>query len=243
MTYLLHSYPPSKYSRTQESISKGPLSIPHLRATAACTFSTSQLPKVLRICCALSSSLSHVLRPTTGCVVSTFQPPKVLRTEVFSSWYDFEMCFARVHFFDLSSPRWLLTSRFTKPNFRPCGATKHGAKHNVSRLPTSAFPFVHFIGSLTSKLPSVIDTTKRQHFAAFFGVNPRISSPKIVFVQVEMVSCPRTQQKCLETRVVFRRRGREKKGTRFGWDPTHGPTMFWSSFALIVSTQFFSHIS
>ena len=49
-----------------------------LRATTACTFSTSQLPKVLRewFC---TFWLPNVLRATTACTFSTSQLPKVLR--------------------------------------------------------------------------------------------------------------------------------------------------------------------
>ena len=80
--------------------------------------------------------------------------------------------------------KWLRTRRFSEPTFRPSGATKHWNKNSVSRLfylfahlhllpsdsfsslifflllfssltlPTSAFSSVHFVGSLTSKLPS-----------------------------------------------------------------------------------------
>jgi len=90
-----------------------------------------------------------------------------------------------VRFFICQLPRWLRTGRFSEPTFRPSGATKL-EKHGVLRLsyllaqpdllssgsfstlifslllvsslnlPTSAFPSVHIVGSLTSKLPSVI---------------------------------------------------------------------------------------
>ena len=82
-------------------------------------------------------------------------------------------------------PGWLRTRRLSEVTFRPSGATNHG-KNTVSRdfttfthlhllsshffyslifsllffssmtLPASAFPSVHIVGSLTSKLPSVI---------------------------------------------------------------------------------------
>ena len=47
-----------------------------LRATTACTFSTSQLPKVVR---PWSFWLENVLRATTACTFSTSQLPKVVR--------------------------------------------------------------------------------------------------------------------------------------------------------------------
>ena len=91
-----------------------------LRATTVCTFSTSELPKVLQTWCVLyvltskcasrhngvhffdigtSKSapafctfwLQNVLRATTACTFSISQLPKVLRPFVH---FDFEMCFA-----------------------------------------------------------------------------------------------------------------------------------------------------
>ena len=70
--------------------------------------------------------------------------------------------------------RWLRTRRFSEPTFRPSGAAKLW-KNRLFRdfstfsrtcifflltlssltLPTSAFPSVHIVGSLTSKLPSM----------------------------------------------------------------------------------------
>ena len=120
-----------------------------LRATAACTFSTSQLPKVVRQWCALCILTSKCASRHNG-----------------------------VHFFISHLPR-----RFSKPIFRPSGATNQW-KNTVFRnfatfsctcifclltlsllsssfffssltLPTSAFSSVHVVGSLTSKLPSV----------------------------------------------------------------------------------------
>ena len=51
-----------------------------LRATTACTFSTSQLPKVVRTWCACAFWLGNVLCATTACTFSTSQVPKVVRT-------------------------------------------------------------------------------------------------------------------------------------------------------------------
>ena len=127
-----------------------------LRATTACTFWTSQLPKVVRTWCVL-----HIL--TSKCA---------LRHN-------------GVHFFISHLARWLRTRRFSEPTFRPSGAPNHW-KNTVSRdfptfsricicfllalsllssslfcsslLPASAqlcFSSVHIVGSLTSKLPSI----------------------------------------------------------------------------------------
>ena len=50
-----------------------------LRATTACTFSRSELPKVFREWCVLYILTLNVLRTTTACTFSTSQLPKVLR--------------------------------------------------------------------------------------------------------------------------------------------------------------------
>ena len=67
-----------------------------LRATTACTFSTSQLPKVVRSWCAL-----YIL--TSKCALH----------------HNGEQ------FFISHLARWLRTRRFSEPTFRPSGATNH----------------------------------------------------------------------------------------------------------------------
>ena len=116
-----------------------------LRATTACTFSTSQLPKVVR-----SSSVLSIL--TWKC----------------ASRHN------GVHFFMSHLASWLRTRRFSEPTFRPSGATNHW-KNTVNRdfpifsriylfflliLVSSdsshlCFSTVHIVGSFTSKLPSI----------------------------------------------------------------------------------------
>ena len=67
-----------------------------LRATTACTFSTSQLPKVVREWCAL-----------------------YIFTCKFASRHN------RVHFFISHLASWLRTRRFSEVTFRPSGAPNH----------------------------------------------------------------------------------------------------------------------
>ena len=118
-----------------------------LRTTTACTFSTSQLPKVVRQWCVLYILTSKCASRHNG--VQLFISPLA---------------------------RWLRTRRFSEPTFRPPGATNHW-KNTVNRdfptfsllitlfssdlslLSASAllcFSSVHIVGSLTSKLPSII---------------------------------------------------------------------------------------
>ena len=126
-----------------------------LRATTACTFSTSQLPKVVREWCVLYILTWKCASRHNG-----------------------------VQFFISHLASWLRTRRFSEPTFRPFGATNHW-KNTVNRdfptfsriyifflltlsllifslliflfslpLPCSSFSSVHIVGSLTSKLPS-----------------------------------------------------------------------------------------
>ena len=93
--------------------------------------------------------------------------------------FDFDMCFApsEVQFFISHLPRWLRARLFSEPTFQPPEPQiiKNRVFHNFSTfsrtcifcllpfsslvfflltLPTSAFPSVHIVGSLTFKLPS-----------------------------------------------------------------------------------------
>ena len=163
-----------------------------LRATTACTFSSSQLPKVelpkavwdrqfftlLTWKCASRHNGVHFF------VISTSKnAPRM----VCFLRFDFEMCFApqRRAIFHLiwpdgSAPAALASLLFDPPEpqiivkyseSRLCYLFTH--LHLLSSdsfsslifflllfssltLPTSAFPFVHIVGSLTSKLPSII---------------------------------------------------------------------------------------
>ena len=71
-----------------------------LRATTACTFSTSQLPKVVRACGAFT-------RFTAACTFSTSQVPKVFRSKSVLTILT-STCASRhigVHFFDSSTSK------------------------------------------------------------------------------------------------------------------------------------------
>ena len=129
-----------------------------LRATTACTFSISQVPKVVRTWCVLCILTWKCASRHNG-----------------------------VQFLISPLASWLRTRRFSEPTFRPSGATNHW-KNTVNRdfptfsristfflltlslllfslliflfsLSASAllcFSSVHIVRSLTSKLPSVI---------------------------------------------------------------------------------------
>ena len=129
-----------------------------LRATTtACTFSTSQLPKVVRHWAVLYIFTSKCASRHNG-----------------------------VHFFISRLATWLRTRRFSEPTFRPSGASNHWKNTVFRDFPTFSricifflltlsllwsslfyspllsasallcFSSVHIVGSLTSKLPSII---------------------------------------------------------------------------------------
>ena len=88
-----------------------------LCATTACTFSTSQLPKVVRTWCVL-----YIL--TCKCASRRIG----------------------VQFFISHLASWLHTRRFSEPTFRPSGAWNHWKNHSESRL-FYLFAHLHLLSS------------------------------------------------------------------------------------------------
>ena len=135
-----------------------------LRATTACTLSTSQLPKVVR-----APGVLHIL--TCKC----------------ASRHN------GVQFFISHLASWLRTRRFSEPTFRPSGAPNHWKNTVFRAFPTfscicifflltilsSDFSLlsassllccssVHIVGSLTSKLPSASNGSSTSTSASNF---------------------------------------------------------------------------
>ena len=151
---------------------------PHVfRATTACTFSTAQLPKVVREWCSLyiltskcasrhygvhffdistelvfsTFWLRNVLRLTTACTFSTSQLPKVVRKWGVFSFFTCK-CASRhngVQFFISHLARWLRTRRFSEPTFRPSGATNHCKSTVFPDLPTFSNTCIFFLLTLS----------------------------------------------------------------------------------------------
>ena len=119
-----------------------------LRATTACTFSTSQLPKVVRSWCVLCTFwLRNVLRATTACTFSTSQLPKVVR-----SWCVFYILTSKcashhngVQFFIPHLASWLRTRSFSEPTFRPSGAPNHWENTVFRDFPTFSRICIFFL--------------------------------------------------------------------------------------------------
>ena len=127
-----------------------------LRATTACTFSTSQLPKVVRHWCACTFWLRNVLRATTACNFSSLlwpagSAPAALASLLFDppepQIIGKMLCFATPHLF----AHLYLLSSYSFPSDL--------LSANLPLLSASAllcFSSLHIVGSLTSKLPSII---------------------------------------------------------------------------------------
>ena len=179
-----------------------------LRATTGCTFSTSELPKVVRQWCALYIFTWKCASRHNGVHffdIATSKSGPELRCFLH---FDLQMCFAPqrralfwhlnfqkwseagvfctfwlgnlrrngVQFFITHLASWLRTRRFSEPTFRPSGATNHWKNTVFRDFPTFSrisiffpsdlsllsassllcFSSVHIVGSLTSKLPSII---------------------------------------------------------------------------------------
>ena len=98
-----------------------------LRATTACTFSTSQLPKVVRPWCVLYILTSKCASRHNGVHFFDIATSKVVRP-----WCVLYIltskCASRhngVQIFISHLASWLRTRRFSEPTFRPSGATNH----------------------------------------------------------------------------------------------------------------------
>ena len=110
-----------------------------LRATTACTFSTSQLPKVVREWCVFYILTSKRASRHNGVHFFDISTSKSGPRMVCFVHFDFEMCFARhngVQFFISHLASWLRTRRFSEPTFRSSGATNHWKNAVCRDFPT-----------------------------------------------------------------------------------------------------------
>ena len=118
-----------------------------LRATTACTFSTSQLPKVVWDRQFFTLLTSKCASRHNGVHFLTSQLPKVVRewcVLYILTW----KCASRhngVHFFISHLASWLRTRRFSEPTFRPSGATNHWENTVFRDFPTFSRPCIFFL--------------------------------------------------------------------------------------------------
>ena len=120
-----------------------------LRATTACTFSTPQLPKVVRQWCVLYILTWKCASRHNGVHffdIATSKSGPELRCFVH---FDLQMCFApqRRAIFHLAS--WLRTRRFSEPTFRPSGAPNHWKNTVFCDFPTFSRISIFFLLTLS----------------------------------------------------------------------------------------------
>ena len=122
----------------------------------AYTFSTSQLPKVVRPWCTFS--LGNVLRATTACTFSTSQLPKVVRPWCVLYVFTWK-CASRhngLQFFISHLASWLRTRHFSEPTFRPSGAPNHWKNTAFRDFPTFSRICIFFLLTLSLLLFSLL---------------------------------------------------------------------------------------
>ena len=117
-----------------------------LRATTACTFSSSQLPKLLRT----PQFLTHFTSKSASrhnavhfFNVSTSKSVLYLFTSKSASRHN------GVHLFISHLPRCLRTRRFSEPTFRPSGATNHWENTVFRDFPTFSCICIFFLLTLS----------------------------------------------------------------------------------------------
>ena len=104
-----------------------------LLATAACNFSTSQLPKVVRTCSERHILIENVLLATAACNFSTSLLQKVVRacSVLYILTSKCASRYSGVQFF-MSPLSYLRTRRFTEVTFRPSRHTNHWKTHHFA---------------------------------------------------------------------------------------------------------------
>ena len=143
-------FPPRNFQKWREHVVFCTFSLRNvLRATTACTFSTSELPKVVRTWCVLYILASKRASRHNGVHFFDISTAKSGPRMVCFVHFDLQMCFApqrrAISSYSFSST--LLSS-------------------NLSLLSASSllcFSSVHIVGSLTSKLPSTIIPVTSAH--------------------------------------------------------------------------------
>ena len=130
-----------------------------LCATTACTFSTSQRPKVVRtpsVLCILTSKCASRHNGMHFFDISTSKsgPTMVCFVYILTS-----KCASRhngVQFFIPHLASWLRTRRFSEPTFRPSGATNHWKNTVFRDFPTFSRICIFFLLTLSLLLFSLL---------------------------------------------------------------------------------------
>ena len=124
----------------------------------ACTFSTSQLPKVVRDRQFLTLLTSKRASRHNGVHFFDIATSKSGPNPWCFAHFDFEMCFApqRRAIFHLSSGQLAPHRRFSEPTFRPSGATNHWKNTVFCDFPTFSRICIFFLLTLSLLIFSLL---------------------------------------------------------------------------------------
>ena len=129
-----------------------------LRATTACTFSRSELPKVVREWCVLYILTSKCASRHNGVHFFDISTSKSVR-QWCALYILTSKCASRhngVQFFISHLASWLRTRRFSEPTFRPSGATNHWKNTMFRDFPTFSRICIFFLLTLSLLLFSLL---------------------------------------------------------------------------------------
>ena len=177
-----------------------------LRATTACTFSTSQLPKVVRSWCVLCILTSKCASRHNGIDFFDITTSKSGPELVCFVHFDFEMCFApqrRALFRQLNFQKWSGASVFCTFWLRNVLRATTACTFSTSQLPKVVRSWC-VLCILTSKCAS------RHNGIDFFDITTSKSGPELVcFVHADFEMCFAPQR-----RALFRHRNFQKWSER-----------------------------
>ena len=123
-----------------------------LRATTPCTFSTSQLPKVVRTWCVLCILTSKCASRHNGVHffdISTSKSGPTMVCFVYIVTWKSASRHNGVQFFISHLASWLRTRRFSEPTFRPSGAPNHWKNTMFRNFPTFSRICIFFLLTLS----------------------------------------------------------------------------------------------
>ena len=190
-----------------------------LRATTACTFSTSQLPKVLRPWCVLYILTSKCASRHDGVHffdIATSKSGPILRCFVH---FDLEMCFApqRRAIFHLSSGQLAPHPPLWRAYFSTLRSPKSLEKHSVSRL-SYLFAHLHLLSSYSfssTLLSSNLSLLSASSLLCFLSVHIVGSlTSKLPSTIYALVKCPCAFRLCRLARSLPRPRVFLRLGAR-----------------------------
>ena len=164
-----------------------------LRATTACTCSTSQLPKAVRTWCVLYIWTCKCASRHNG-----------------------------VQFFISHPASWLRTHRFSEPTFRPSGASNHLFLSVCPSIYLSVFLSVYQSTYLSINqsinLSTYLSTYLSVHLSIYLSIYPSVYLPVSIYLPVHLSTClrlPFSQKhlRCVGSRLIYFAAGGEPEAS------------------------------